>query len=64
MSDIGIPARRSAIYLLDQIMGEGKLMSEGIGAGALDRLDPADRARRAATIDAIRISTIAEITSA
>lgn len=45
MSDIGLPARRSAIYLLDQIMGEGKLMSEVIGAGALDRLDPADRAR-------------------
>ncbi|WP_299722285.1 transcription antitermination factor NusB [uncultured Tateyamaria sp.] len=45
MSDIGLAARRSAIYLLDQIMGEGKLMSEVIGAGALDRLDPADRAR-------------------
>ena len=45
MSDIGLPARRSAIYLLDQIMGDGKLMSEVIGAGALDRLDPADRAR-------------------
>ncbi|MEM6371470.1 MAG: transcription antitermination factor NusB [Pseudomonadota bacterium] len=45
MSDIGLPARRSAIFLLDQIMGEGKLMSEVIGAGALDRLDPADRAR-------------------
>ncbi len=45
MSDIGTPARRSAIYLLDQIMGEGKLMAELIGGGALDRLDPADRAR-------------------
>lgn len=45
MGDIGLAARRSAIYLLDQIMGEGKLMSEVIGAGALDRLDPADRAR-------------------
>ena len=41
----GIPARRSAIYLLDQIIGEGKLMAELLGAGALDRLDPADRAR-------------------
>ncbi|MEM6758096.1 MAG: RsmB/NOP family class I SAM-dependent RNA methyltransferase [Pseudomonadota bacterium] len=41
----GIPARRSAIYLLDQIMGEGKLMAELLGAGALDRLEPADRAR-------------------
>ncbi|WP_299139068.1 RsmB/NOP family class I SAM-dependent RNA methyltransferase [uncultured Tateyamaria sp.] len=45
MSDIGLPARRSAIYLLDQIMGESKLMAEVIGAGALDRLEPGDRAR-------------------
>ncbi|MEX0309662.1 MAG: RsmB/NOP family class I SAM-dependent RNA methyltransferase, partial [Tateyamaria sp.] len=45
MSDTGLPARRSAIYLLDQIIGEGKLLPELIGAGALDRLDPADRAR-------------------
>ena len=41
----GVPARRSAINLLDQIMGEGKLMAELLGAGTLDRLDPADRAR-------------------
>lgn len=41
----GIPARRSAIYLLDQIIGEGKLMAELLGAGALDQLAPADRAR-------------------
>ena len=45
MSDIGLPARRSAVFLLDQIIGEGKLMPELIGAGVLDRLDPADRAR-------------------
>ncbi|WP_299608997.1 RsmB/NOP family class I SAM-dependent RNA methyltransferase [uncultured Tateyamaria sp.] len=45
MSDTGLPARRSAIYLLDQIIGEGKLMPELIGAGVLDKLDPADRAR-------------------
>ncbi|MEM8653262.1 MAG: transcription antitermination factor NusB [Pseudomonadota bacterium] len=45
MSDTGLPARRSAIYLLDQIIGEGRLLPELIGAGALDRLDPADRAR-------------------
>jgi 16S rRNA (cytosine967-C5)-methyltransferase len=45
MSDIGLPARRSAIFLLDQIIGEGKLMNELIGAGVLDRLEPADRAR-------------------
>ncbi|APX13368.1 RsmB/NOP family class I SAM-dependent RNA methyltransferase [Tateyamaria omphalii] len=45
MSDTGLPARRSAIYLLDQIIGEGKLLPELIGAGVLDRLEPADRAR-------------------
>lgn len=38
-------ARRSAIYLLDQILGEGALMPELLGAGALDRLEPSDRAR-------------------
>jgi len=44
-NDVGLPARRSAIFLLDQIIGEGKLLPELIGAGALARLDPADRAR-------------------
>ena len=43
--DVGVPARRSAIYLLDQIMGEGKLMAELLAAGTLDRLSPDDRAR-------------------
>ncbi len=38
-------ARRSAIYLLDQVLGEGRLMSDLIGKGALDKLEPADRAR-------------------
>ncbi|MFD1509190.1 RsmB/NOP family class I SAM-dependent RNA methyltransferase [Lacimonas salitolerans] len=37
------PARRSAVFLLDQILGEGRLMAEL--PGALERLDPADRAR-------------------
>ncbi|MEP4196523.1 MAG: RsmB/NOP family class I SAM-dependent RNA methyltransferase [Aliishimia sp.] len=41
----GIPARRSAAYLLDRILGDGKLMQELIGEGALDRLSPPDRAR-------------------
>ena len=45
MSDTGIPARRSALYLLDQILGEGRLMAELLAAGALDRLPPDDRAR-------------------
>jgi 16S rRNA (cytosine967-C5)-methyltransferase len=38
-------ARQSAVYLLDQVIGEGRLMSDLIAAGKLDRLDPADRAR-------------------
>ena len=38
-------ARRSAIHLLDQILGEGRLLAECLGAGALDRLPPEDRAR-------------------
>ena len=38
-------ARRSALYLLDQVLGEGKLLPECLSAGALDRLAPEDRAR-------------------
>lgn len=45
MSTSPSPARRSAVYLLDQVLGEGRLMAELLGAGALDRLEPADRAR-------------------
>ncbi|MCR8826897.1 RsmB/NOP family class I SAM-dependent RNA methyltransferase [Pseudosulfitobacter koreensis] len=41
----GIPARRSAIAMLDQIQDEGRLMAELIGSGMLDRLDAPDRAR-------------------
>ncbi|MGC3937773.1 RsmB/NOP family class I SAM-dependent RNA methyltransferase [Roseobacter sp. EG26] len=47
MSDTGVPARRSAVYLLDQILGEGRLMSELTGSGALDKLPVDDRARAA-----------------
>ncbi|WP_299400925.1 transcription antitermination factor NusB [uncultured Roseobacter sp.] len=47
MSDTGVPARRSAVYLLDQILGEGRLMSELMGAGVLDKLPVEDRARAA-----------------
>lgn len=43
--DIGVSARRSAVYLLDQVLGEGRLMSELIGAGTLERLSAEDRAR-------------------
>ena len=45
MSQSGLPPRRAAHHLLQQITGEGRLMSELIGGGALERLDPADRAR-------------------
>ncbi|WP_223425292.1 RsmB/NOP family class I SAM-dependent RNA methyltransferase [Tateyamaria pelophila] len=55
MSDLGLPARRSAIYLLDQIIGEGKLLPELIGAGVLDKLAPDDRARaQRLTIETLR----------
>lgn len=41
----GLAPRRAALYLIGQVTGEGRLLSELIGQGALDRLDPADRAR-------------------
>ncbi len=48
-------ARRSAIYLLDQILGEGRLLPECLAAGALDRLAPEDRARaQRLTIETLR----------
>jgi len=47
MADTGLPARRSAVYLLDQVLGEGRLMAELLGAGSLDKLAPEDRARAA-----------------
>ncbi|MEJ8562441.1 RsmB/NOP family class I SAM-dependent RNA methyltransferase [Yoonia sp. GPGPB17] len=45
MNQTGLPARRSAHYLLMQITGEGRLMAELIGSGALARLESDDRAR-------------------
>lgn len=45
MADTALNARKSAIHLLDQVLGEGRLMSECLAAGALDRLPPEDRAR-------------------
>ncbi len=45
MNQTGLPARRSAHHLLMQITGEGRLMAELIGGGALARLDNDDRAR-------------------
>jgi 16S rRNA (cytosine967-C5)-methyltransferase len=41
----GQAPRRAALHLLDRVIGEGRLLPELIGQGALDRLDPADRAR-------------------
>lgn len=37
--------RASAVFLLDQVLGDGRLMPEALAGGALQRLDPADRAR-------------------
>ena len=46
MSDTGVQARRSAVYLLDQILGdEPRLMSDLLAAGVLEKLSPEDRAR-------------------
>lgn len=46
MSQTGVAARRSAVFLLDQILGEEpRLMSELLAGGALERLAPEDRAR-------------------
>ncbi|MDU9003039.1 RsmB/NOP family class I SAM-dependent RNA methyltransferase [Sedimentitalea todarodis] len=45
MAESGLSARRSAVYLLDQVLGEGRLMAECLSAGSLDRLAPEDRAR-------------------
>jgi len=45
MSDTGVQARRSAVYLLDMILEEESLMSELLAAGALEKLPPDDRAR-------------------
>lgn len=45
MADPAVSARQSAIRLLDQVLGEGRLLSECLGSGALDRLEPEDRAR-------------------
>jgi 16S rRNA (cytosine967-C5)-methyltransferase len=41
----GLASRRAALYLIGQVTGEGRLLSELIGQGALDRLDAPDRAR-------------------
>ncbi|WP_299873500.1 transcription antitermination factor NusB [uncultured Sulfitobacter sp.] len=46
MADTGVQARKSAVWLLDQITGDApRLMSELLAGGALDKLPPEDRAR-------------------
>ncbi|WP_306114240.1 MULTISPECIES: RsmB/NOP family class I SAM-dependent RNA methyltransferase [unclassified Roseovarius] len=45
MSTPQYTARRSAVFLLDQVLGEGRLMSDLVASGKLDRLSPPDRAR-------------------
>ncbi len=55
MAQTGLPPRRAAWYLLQEIIGEGRLMSELLGAGALDHLAPDDRARaQRLTVSALR----------
>ncbi|SLN36077.1 RsmB/NOP family class I SAM-dependent RNA methyltransferase [Pseudooctadecabacter jejudonensis] len=41
----GLGPRKAALYLLDQVTGQGKLLPELIGDGALAHLPPEDRAR-------------------
>ena len=45
MDQTGLPARRAAHHLLQEVTGQGRLLSELIGQGALDHLAPDDRAR-------------------
>jgi 16S rRNA (cytosine967-C5)-methyltransferase len=44
MGEIGLAARKAAVQLLDEVLGEQRLLADALKAGALDRLDPADRA--------------------
>jgi 16S rRNA (cytosine967-C5)-methyltransferase len=45
MTQTGLPPRRAAHFLMEQIIEEGRLMPELIGGGALEHLTPEDRAR-------------------
>ncbi len=45
MSQQGYAPRRAAVYLLDQVIGEGRLMAELVGGGDLNHLSAGDRAR-------------------
>ena len=55
MAQTGLAPRRAAWQLLEDITAEGRLMSELIGAGALDHLPAEDRARaQRLALDALR----------
>ena len=45
MAATGVAARRGAVKLLDQVLGQQRMLSDCVAAGFLDDLPPADRAR-------------------
>lgn len=45
MADTSLPPRKAALHLLDQILGQERLMSELLQDGALEHLSGPDRAR-------------------
>ena len=45
MSDTGLPARKAALFLLDRVLGEGRMLSDLAGSPALTALPPPERAR-------------------
>jgi len=45
MSQQGLAPRRAALRLIDSVTGGGRLLSELLAGGALDRLQPEERAR-------------------
>ncbi|WP_428544221.1 RsmB/NOP family class I SAM-dependent RNA methyltransferase [Profundibacter sp.] len=45
MSQPGLNPRRAAVRLLDGVLGKGALLPELLVTGALDRLDPSEKAR-------------------
>ena len=55
MAQTGYAPRRAAVHLLDQIIDEGRLMSELIGGAALKHLDAGDTARaQRLTVETLR----------
>lgn len=55
MSSQPLPARKAAIYLLDEVIGQGKMLTELVQGGALEHLLPPDRARaQRLTVETLR----------